>query len=367
MPKTLKRISPGIYRDAYGLRAVVDVASGRKEKRFAGGTPLPEIKRWREEAKVKLDAKARRRPSQAGTLRVDARRYLAQIKGLASWKSRRSEIEAWIAAYGDRRRGTLTEGDVRAAVAKWRSEGRAVGTGDDVTRKPYSVRTCEHRVATLRHLFHVLDGDVETPCDRITFDLPPTRPVRVAPTVLVSVLVQLLEQPDQTTAARHAVLSSTGARPAELMRAIPEDVDLGERLWIVRTAKGGERRVILLNDDMVAAWTFFARVNAWGPYDTSTHAKRLYEAGWPRGVRPYNTRASFGIELSRRGTDLADIQQLLGHRQQTTTRQYYVPPEDSRLAAATRSIGGRLGLEKILAVDLGRAKKTKKMRRAVGS
>jgi integrase len=339
----VRRISAGIYRDKYGIRAIVDVAAGRKEKRFHASTPLADIKHWRNTTKGELEAQARRRPSKAGTLRVDVPRYLAQIKGQVSaqsWKSRRSELDGWLELFGDRPRGTLTPADIRGAIARWRAidPDRKLGRGN-----PCSVRTCEHRVATLRHLFHVLDGDdTITPCDGFTFELPPTRPVLVSPNVIRDVLHKLTTTyPD--SAARFAVLASTGVRPAELMRAEPADVNLRERYWIVRTAKGGRRPPMWLNDDMLNAWRYFVKVAAWGPYDTSTHAKRLYAAGWPEGVRPYNTRASFGMELSRRGADLHDVQQLLGHTDAKTTRAYYVPPENSRLVAATRNVDRRFG------------------------
>lgn len=370
MSKTLKRISAGVYRDRYGLRAVVNVASGRVEKRFSTDTPLGEIKHWREKEKVRLDAIARRRPSRAGTLRVDVPRYLAQIKGqvsLESWKSRRSEMDAWLALYGHRSRGSLMEADVRAAVAGWRSVegGRVIGRGTAQHRRPYSVRTCEHRVAALRHLFHVLDGaTTPTACDALTFELPATRPVLVSPTVIRDVMATLTHA---DTKARFAVLAATGVRPSELMRAQPEDVHVKERYWIVRTGKGGTRPAMWLNTDMLAAWRYFIRVKAWGAFDTSTHAKRLYRAGWPKGVRPYNTRATFGMELSRRGADLADIQQLLGHRNLQTTRQYYVPAEDSRLAAASRSLTHRLRLGPLLTRRVGKRKKAKESRREKAS
>lgn len=367
MPRTIRKLSKGIYLDRYGIRAVVDVAAGRDEARYHRDTPLDDVKRWREETIVRLKALARRRPSRAGTLRLDAARYLAlpQIKALASWKARRSELDAWVAELRDRPRGSITEADVRAVVAKWLSVdgGRLIGSrGGAPGRRPYSVRTCEHRVATLRHLFHVLDGpDVITPCDGIAFTLPPTRPVLVTPAVIRHVFSQLVPKYPQT-AARHAVLSSTGARAAELMRANPLlDVNLRARLWVVRTAKGGEARTLWLNDDAVAAWRYFIKVGAQGHYDTSTHAKRLYKAGWPKFVRPSNTRATFGMEVSRRGADLHDVQQLLGHRDAKTTRAFYVPPIDSRLAAAARSVGRRFRW-KNLGVSLGSGGKSSKKR-----
>ena len=108
-----------------------------------------------------------------------------------------------------------------------------------------------------------------------------------------------------------------------------------------------EIQLIFFVLDMRAALEAFRDAGAWGPYDTSTHAKLLYAAGWPRTVRPYAVRGTFGMELSKRGADLADIQQLMGHRDQKTTRVYYVPPEQSRLAAASRSVGRRFGWKRL--------------------
>lgn len=330
MPRSKwKKIATGIYRDGTRLRAIVNAASGRIEKSFALDADLGAIKLWRNTEKVRLDTRARRKPlpGKAGTITADARRYVSQVKHLASWKSRRSELDAWIAALGPKmNRARITEEQVRKAVSDWQHAGVAV-------------RTCEHRVATLRHMFKTLDGsDVLTPCDRVKFQLPETQPVYV-PAALIQKVARTL--PFKDTRARLMVLATTGVRPSELMRTLPDDVNLKERIWIIRTAKGGTRPAMRLNDNMVAAWEAFIAAKAWGRYDTSTHAKRLYEAGWPEGVRPYNARASFGMELSRQGADLADIQQILGHRNIKTTRAYYVPREDSRIAAALESVGKR--------------------------
>lgn len=340
----LTKVSTGIYRAKYSFRAVVNTSVGRKEKRFPLDTPIPDVKRWRNEIKGKFAAIARRQPktpTKRGTLRADNKRYLKLMTGLASFKSRRSELAAWAALYGAKRRAQITDDMIRSAVAAWRTKGRNVGTKEKPIWKPYSVRTCEHRVAALRHLYHTLDGaDMPTPCDALTFDIPKPRPVFV-PAAKIAAVVQALT--DMKAQARLMVLATTGVRPAELKRAEPEDFDLEHGVWWIRTAKGGERPPLHLNPEMLAALAAFSEADAWGDYDTSTHAKLLYEAGWPRGVRPYNVRATFGMELSKRGADLADIQQMMGHKDQKTTRAYYVPPEQSRLAAASRSLGKRFG------------------------
>src|SRR5579863_5698841 len=93
-----KRIGQGIYRDRYGLSATVKVGTGaeamQREKRFAFDTPTRELKGWQDAMRVELQQRLRRRPggAAAGTLEADARRYLAQVKHLASYKSRQGEI-----------------------------------------------------------------------------------------------------------------------------------------------------------------------------------------------------------------------------------------------------------------------------------
>lgn len=339
----MSRLSTGIYRGPYSIRAIVNTSIGRKEKKFPYGTALADVKRWRQEQIGKFAALKRRVSPTArrGTLRADIPKYLKQIAGLASAKSRKSELAAWDALYGLKPRAQLTEEMIRQAISRWQTEGRNVGTDEEPQWKPYSIRTCEHRVATLRHLFHVLDGaDSPTPCDALTFELPPTQPVFVPAKTIMAVAKKLT---DKGTRARLMVLSATAVRPSELKRAQIDDVDLESRIWWVRTAKGGRARPLYLNNEMLAAWDAFIAANAWGEYDTSRHAKLLRLAGWPTGVRPYAIRGTVGMEMSRRGVDLADIQQIMGHSDQKTTRNYYVPPEDSRLAAASKGLGGRFG------------------------
>ena len=93
-----KRIGKGIYRDRYGLSAAVKVGTAadahQREKRFPFDTSLKNIKAWQEAMRTEL-RKAANRPAAAsrGTLEADAKLYLKQVEGLASYKSRRVRSE----------------------------------------------------------------------------------------------------------------------------------------------------------------------------------------------------------------------------------------------------------------------------------
>lgn len=359
----MKRLATGIYADAYSIQAIVNAAGGRKTKRFPHDASLVDIKRWRTATKAKLDKLALRRPKPrtTATLRADVKVYLKTVT-VVDWKTRRSELEAWLALYRDRPRWTLTLDDVRAAVKTWQTEGRLLRIVDGKeVRRPYAAWTIRHRVNALRDLYHALDGaDEPTPCDGLQLPRPPqTTPVFVTPKTILRVAAKLKEIAThpyrkkrkglnvraeiRKTRARFLVLATTGARPIEVMRTERADVSLEQRLWSIRTAKGGVGRVLRLNTpEMLRAWRAFIAADAWGFYDRTRHARRLRQAGWPTGVRPYALRGTWGMEISRRGADLADIQQLMGHADLETTRAYYVPAEASRLAAATKATAGRL-------------------------
>ena len=89
------RIGKGVYRDRYGIAAVVTVGGRRSELRFLPETPLSDIREKMEKARIKLRGK--RGPSDLrGTLKADAEHYKRQIKHLASWREAWCEVQAWI-------------------------------------------------------------------------------------------------------------------------------------------------------------------------------------------------------------------------------------------------------------------------------
>jgi hypothetical protein len=66
--------------------------------RMPADSTLDELKRKR----AQLEAHGRTRTPRAGrgTLAAEARRYIALIKHLESWKARQAHLKAWITLYG---------------------------------------------------------------------------------------------------------------------------------------------------------------------------------------------------------------------------------------------------------------------------
>lgn len=331
------RIAKGIYRDAYGLAVVVSVGHRSREKRFPFQTSLADLKK--EQHKIRTDLLEDDDRPAKGTLASAAPKYLKLVKYLAlsTWRGRKCEIDAWVDQCGPLPLSKITKETVLKARNAWLEEKIAP-------------KTINNRLGALRHLYHTLGrSDSPTPCD----DIPKLATVQQPPEPVAAALVAKIAKQlvtrvtagdeEPATLARFLVLTSTGVRPSELGRAEAADLNLERGYWRVRTGKGGFRTPMPLNADMVAAWTYFASVDAWGAFDVSDYDKRLYLAGWPTTIPPYQARHTFGWDLSEAGVDLADIQLLLGHRDIKTTRTHYVGPIVKRLANATQAVNQRLG------------------------
>ena len=322
-----ERIREGIYRDRYGLIAIASVRKRQKAKRFPHGTDLETIQSWRLAAKVELDeARQDQIAAVAGTLEHDAVKFLKRKEGTAYYKAARSHLKAWYPRLGPTLRSKITRDDVERQLAVWR-DGKV------------SARTIRHRCFLLRELYHALDGPrVRTPVDHVKLPRVPTpHPIAVPAKTIQTVAKNLARAQLWTDHARFLVRATTGQRPAQIMRALPGDVDFKRRIWFVRSAKGGVPVPLPLNDDMVIAWKAFTRADAWGPFDTGRSADILRAHGWPKGIRPYALRSTFAIDLLLKGVGLDDLQGLLGHGQIQTTRSHYAPILVARLRQAVSS------------------------------
>lgn len=332
------RGTPGIYKTEYGFRAVVNIAAGRKQKRFPPDTPIKDIKRWRNEMRVKLETLHPQKRAGAigrGTFTADVRGYLKTLT-ITSWKSRRSELKAWEKVFGHVRRSRVTDEHVKKAIKGWADAG-------------VPPKTIQNRVRGLTAMYHSLDGpSAWTPADGVP--LPKVRkrnPDYVAPDVLKAVAVTLETQEatglDPKWRARYMVMAATGQRPVFVKRAEPGDLDLHRGEWRIDAAKDGNPIRLPLNADMRAAWQRFIDTEAWGEYDATEYAAIIRGAGWPETARPYATKHSLSQDLGDAGVDLETIADWHGHTGGFATTRIYTGFVWKKLKAASEAIEGRLG------------------------
>lgn len=339
MPRTGKRrtIARGIYQDSGGYEVRVTVGGHPYSARMAKDSTIEELKTKR--AELESTGRTETPRAERGTLRAAVPQYLKLIRTLASCKNRKAHLlNHWCPLYGDVQRHRLTTADVLEARNVWLEQGAA----------PKSIN---HRVDTLRMLYHRLDGPrAKTPCDDVApLAVPKTLIQRIPDATVLTVDANLQRHEANPryplwtakTRARFRVFVTTGKRPCEIMRAQPGDVNLEQRVWVPRDAKGGFCPGVYLNDEQVAAWQLFIDAKAWGAYNTGAFAKTIRAAGWPADVRPYQARHTMWITASERGIDLADIGAGAGHKDLRLTRKTYVPVLNSRLQRMSEVMDGR--------------------------
>jgi len=360
---------PNIYRYPDGQYEAMARVAGCAPvvKRFGPNTSLEHVQAWlagqlqdlhAEREKFRSDAAAfgddtpAERRRKVGTLEGDAPNFLSQIGGREAFKADRSHLRAWfnVVVDGERLgglpRSAITSGHANKAITQWQTKpsahairkvrvggyargdetiGGHVRTAPATSGTVVAARTIRHRCRVLREMYQTLDGKkAPTPIDEAKIPKrPKTPPVTVAADVIATVLAKLARL-DQKTFARFAVANTCAQRPCQVERAQLDDVDLLNRLWLVRDAKGEPAHSITLDDPQVAAWEAFIVADAWGTFEggTSRYGKIIHAAGWPKGIRPYAARHSFAVAAIRDGVSLGDLQALLGHADPKTTRIY---------------------------------------------
>ncbi len=335
------KVSLGVYRDQWGLSASVRAAGRRAEKRFPPGTPLKDIRVWRDETRVRL------RTASAGIARglfsKDAARYLLAVGSMPTFSERRRHIELWVAEFGQRRRDTITTPEIDEVLSRWLNEGLAAST-------------VKHRRTALLHLWHRLDGkDAATPVRRSLVPAEPEPEPRGLPYPLVQRLLDVM--PDQgqgvkgqtrdvasKTKARLTLMAYTGLPPRTIMRLRPGDVRWDAGAVFIqgrRKGKGTKGQTIPLTSAGLEALRRFDELHCWGPFSTSSVWMSFQRACAKldlKGLRPYDLRHSFGTAVYAATGDLRATQQLLGHASRTTTDRYTLAAVPGRLKVAVGQV-----------------------------
>ena len=145
------------------------------------------------------------------------------------------------------------------------------------------------------------------------------------------------------TLARLKVIALTGMRHSQVMRLEPDHLYLDHHppyVVVVDPGKDGEPHAKPLTPDGVEAFRLFARVDAWGEFSQPSVYKSWKAACADAGVpffNPYKLRHSYATALRAQGMDLADVQELMGHKSAKTTQRYaMVAPK--KLAAAAEML-----------------------------
>ncbi|HHV85036.1 MAG TPA: tyrosine-type recombinase/integrase [Petrimonas sp.] len=132
------------------------------------------------------------------------------------------------------------------------------------------------------------------------------------------------------------LLYGCGLRLNELLHLKLTDVDSKNKIILIRNAKGGKDRVVMLSPLLLESLKRYYQVYHPEEYLIEGQGGGVYseksvqnivknaasKAGIIKKVTPHTLRHSFATHLLENGTDIRYIQELLGHRSVNTTEIY---------------------------------------------
>ena len=302
----------GVRKVGTGFEVYGKVAGQQFSRRFPAGTPEPVMRAWRESRIQELEA-LRPALAQAGTLASDVERFVGRWQGL-----RRDffsvNLKPWVEIFGNRSRYAISTAEIQSVLNTWRASGLAAST-------------VNHRRGVLASLYKGIDHTLPNPARAtLGFKLPEPEPRAVPDEVAIKVFEHMNTH---KTLARLLCLYHTGMRPAELRQVTREDVCWEDDNPYVRvpSKKGGRPRVVPLHQQALASFYLLDQVNGWGYFNNVTLHQQWRKAGRKAGLpierwRVYDLRHRFATRLREHGADLADVQEILGHKDIRTTRRY---------------------------------------------
>ncbi len=134
------------------------------------------------------------------------------------------------------------------------------------------------------------------------------------------------------------LMYSAGLRVSELLNLKIKDLNLEKNFGFVRNGKGGKDRLFVLSKNLIPAIkkliekensiedNFLFQSNRNKKYSQRTIQKIMDKAlklsGIKRKIHPHTLRHSFATHLIENGSDLTNVQALLGHKSPETTLIY---------------------------------------------
>lgn len=275
--------------------------------------------------------------------------YSAAVEDLLAWLSvERGRSRNTLSAYRadlERLGGALLERDVAPLAATHTDLSAYLA---ELAESGRSTATLRRHTASIRQLYRFLVAEGQLERDP-TADLKPPRERRAAPEGLTRDEVTALlgsVQGDSPLALRDRVvlelLYASGLRVSELVELELRNIDLEERLLLVRGKGDKERRVPFGSAALSAirAWLLDGRPallhDRGAPWLVLNHrGNRIsrqsvhtivstagVRAGLAREVGPHTLRHTFATHLLAGGCDLRVLQEMLGHASVATTQIY---------------------------------------------
>lgn len=316
---------------------------GVKSQTFPKQTPFSVMAAWREEQRTLHHDEPQTLivPKRSGFAK-DAAEYLKAVRSMASYDDRERDINAWVAAFGDRNRRTITPVDIRTQLETWSQGNTSKGT-------PPSASLLNHRLTALQNLFTVLDGKLaRNPAKEVPKFREPEPKARAVDYGIIQAILDAM--PACKTKARLEVLAYTGIPPSSIMRITQEDLNLDASSVYLRgrqKGKGTKGKWRKLTKQGVQAFRSFIAADAFGPYsDGSLHqvfVRARDKVAKALGVsldhiRPYDFRHSFGSRVLEVTGDLKATQKLMGHSDPKTTERYTLAAVDVRVDLAIAAL-----------------------------
>jgi integrase len=347
------RVETGIYRDNVGFAIVQTVGDRQREIRLPHTATRQQLRDARGDLRAAMrkdaDKRARSMPAR-GTLAAAAVQYLAAVRAMPSYASRRRQIEMWVGVLGHRRLVDLTHVEIARQLQIWLTVPRDPHSD---ASPPYAPQYVIHLRGALSHLYRTLMPDEPNPVDYVKRAQAPNLLPRAIP---VPDMIRIIREfPWKSKSrARLAVMATTGLGQRELMRIRRQDVDLEAAVLVAharRKGQGAEARTIPLTRHAVKALRLFASLNCWGEFSTSNLRRDFRLAATRAGYdldgddgldwRPYDARHTFLTELGRASKDERAVQEAGGHADIRTTRRYTLGSASTRVAAAVAALDGK--------------------------
>jgi len=172
-------------------------------------------------------------------------------------------------------------------------------------------------------------------------DIKTPKKEKYLPTVLtkeeIKALIDAID--DKRDKLMVELLYSSGLRVSELCNLKLENIDINEKLVKVKAGKGNKDRIVMLSDKWINSYVDFARrffkkvqkeyvfcKKNGTPLSPDTVQRIIKDAAQKaninKHVTPHTLRHSFATHLLQSGTNLREIQTLLGHSNIATTQIY---------------------------------------------